>query len=125
MARMSPLMEDPPTPSTCAGCGALVTARAAFCSQCGQPLRGTAVPAPKKSKWYYNRWVVLLMLTPVALGPLALPFLWKSPGFSRTAKLMLTLITLAWTTAFVWYVMVRVVPAVQNEMRGLQSIYQF
>lgn len=122
---MSTFMEDPPSPTTCAGCGALAAARATYCSQCGQPLHPMATPALKKMKWYYNPWLVLLLLSPVALGPFALPLLWKSPRFTRGAKLALTLLTLAWTGWFVWYVLVKVVPAVQNELRGFQSIYQF
>ncbi len=122
---MGPLMEELPTPATCAGCGAFVPAHAAYCSQCGRPMHPTDAPAGRKPKWYYNQWLILFLLTPVALGPFALPLLWKSPRFTPAAKLVLTLLTLVWTAAFVWYVMAKAVPAIQNEMRGLQSIYQF
>lgn len=49
-----------------------------------------------KVGWYFGRSFVILMLF-VVLGPLALPFLWKSPRFSRPWKWALTLLTLAWT----------------------------
>jgi hypothetical protein len=55
------------------------------------------------TKWYLTRWFVLLMLTPLALGPFALPLLWKSPRFSRTAKWLLTLFTMGWTLWLIWY----------------------
>jgi hypothetical protein len=37
------------------------------------------------------RWAVLLWLF-VAMGPLALPMLWRSPHFSRRAKAVLTVL---------------------------------
>jgi hypothetical protein len=37
------------------------------------------------------RWAVLLWLF-VAMGPLALPMLWRSPCFSRRAKAVLTVL---------------------------------
>ncbi len=40
-------------------------------------------------KWYERPWGVLLLLF-VVLGPLGLPFLWRSSGFSRAAKVILT-----------------------------------
>lgn len=49
-----------------------------------------------QSKWYHSVWAVLLGLF-VVLGFLALPALWRSPRFSRVAKVVLTLATLAYT----------------------------
>jgi len=49
-----------------------------------------------KTKWYYSVWAVLLMLF-VVLGPLGLPFLWRSPRFVRWGKVTLTVVTLAYT----------------------------
>ncbi|HTL46719.1 MAG TPA: hypothetical protein VL688_01515 [Verrucomicrobiae bacterium] len=41
--------------------------------------------------WYYRRWIVILLLF-VVLGPLALPLLYKSPCFSKKAKVILTVL---------------------------------
>ncbi len=110
---------------TCQWCETVNPEGAKFCSQCGQALDHVmARPVPPKPKWYYNRWFVLIMLTPLVLGPFALPFLWKSPQFSRLAKLILTCLTLLWTILFVVYVIKRVVPAVTNEMNQLNAIFQ-
>ena len=84
----------------------------------------TGVPSPK-AKWYYNRWVVLVIITPLLLGPFGLPLLWKSPNFSRSAKIVLTIVTVIWTVLLIRYVIVRVVPAVTNEINQFKSTLQF
>jgi hypothetical protein len=57
----------------------------------------TQSPAPK---WCYRPvWVLLLLF--VVLGPLGLPYLWKSPGFSRGAKVVLTVLVAAYTVLLV------------------------
>ena len=40
------------------------------------------------SQWYYKRPAVILAL--ILLGPLAFPFLWKSPHFNVLSKIALT-----------------------------------
>ncbi len=47
-------------------------------------------------RWYHRRGVVLLLLF-VVLGPIGLPYLWKSPAFSRGMKIVLTLLVVAYT----------------------------
>lgn len=49
----------------------------------------------------YRRWVVLVLLF-AALGPLALPLLWRSPHFSRGWKIALTAAVLVLTAVLVW-----------------------
>ena len=80
---------------------------------------------PSRGRWYHNTWFVLLMISPVALGPFGLPLLWKSPRFSRTAKTGLTILTIGWTVLAVWYVVVVVLPAVQHEINQFNSSLQF
>ena len=118
-------MEVPTDTKTCASCGATTMAETTYCSHCGQRLDPTTQRTPPKSKWYYNVWFVLFILTPIVLGPFGLPLLWKSPNFSRTAKLTWTAVTMLWTGLFIWYVMLRVVPAVTNEFQQLNSVLQF
>ncbi|HLK13060.1 MAG TPA: hypothetical protein VKW76_16915 [Candidatus Binatia bacterium] len=43
-------------------------------------------------RWFDRPWLVLVLLFFV-LGPFALPLLWRSSGFSRPAKIVLTLAT--------------------------------
>jgi hypothetical protein len=46
--------------------------------------------------WYHRPvWVLLLLF--VVLGPLGLPYLWKSPGFSRGFKIVLTVLVVIYT----------------------------
>lgn len=46
-------------------------------------------------KWRHSRWGVLILLG--IIGPLALPFLWKSPFFGKWVKWLLTIFTLVLT----------------------------
>jgi hypothetical protein len=58
-------------------------------------------PSPPTSiKWYYRPVWVLVILFGV-LGPFGLPYLWKSPSFSRRLKVMLTILVLAYMTILV------------------------
>ena len=53
---------------------------------------GTPPPVP----WYLRPlWVVVLLF--FVLGPLALPYLWKSPRFSHGIKVALTIAVIAYT----------------------------
>lgn len=47
-------------------------------------------------KWYFKPWPVLALLF-LVLGPLGLPFLYKSPRFNRAWKVVLTLATVLYT----------------------------
>ena len=49
----------------------------------------------QSGKWYYSTWGVLILLG--TIGPLALPVLWRSPSFGKTAKWFLTIALLALT----------------------------
>ena len=80
---------------------------------------------PPRGRWYHNTWFVLLMISPVALGPFGLPLLWKSPRFSPSAKMGLTILTVVWTALAIWYVVAVVLPAVQNELNQFNSSLQF
>ena len=47
-------------------------------------------------KWYHRPvWVLALLF--LVLGPLALPYLWGSPRFSRLLKVALTVLVIAYT----------------------------
>ena len=68
-------------------------------------------------KWYYRPvWVLLLLF--VVLGPFGLPYLWKSPSFSRGMKVVLTVLLVAYMGAFVGET-VRLYRAVAAEMDAL------
>jgi hypothetical protein len=50
--------------------------------------------------WYYRPVGVLFLLF-VVLGPLGLPYLWKSPSFSRAFKAVLTGLVIAYTALLI------------------------
>jgi len=118
-------MEAEANTRACPACGTITVGAAKYCSVCGIPLDPAATPpAPSPSKWYHRVWFVLLMLTPFALGPFGLPLLWKSPQFSRRAKVILTLVTATWTIWFVIYFMTSVLPKVQQAIEQINSSLQ-
>ena len=70
-------------------------------------------------KWYYRPvWVLLLLF--VVLGPFGLPYLWKSPSFSRSSKVVLTVLVVAYMALFIEET-IRIFRAVESEMnvRGM------
>ena len=74
-------------------------------------------------KWYYRPvWVLLLLF--VVLGPLGLPYLWKSPAFSRSSKVVLTGLVVAYMALFIGE-MARVFRAVESEMNALGTVADF
>ena len=77
----------------------------------------TAEP-PVAIKWYYRPvWVLVLCF--VVLGPLGLPYLWRSPRFSRGAKIFLSGCVIVYTGLIVVET-VRLVQEVRDEMKALQ-----
>ena len=78
---------------------------------------------PSPLTWYYRPvWVLVLLF--LVLGPLALPYLWRSPSFSRRLKFVLTVLVIAYTGLFIDE-MIRVVRAVKNEMDPLGTVPDF
>ncbi len=51
-------------------------------------------------KWYLKPVGVILILF-VVLGPLGLPLLYKSPKFSKTLKIILTVIVILYTSLII------------------------
>ena len=74
--------------------------------------------SPVAVKWYYRPFSVLVLCF-VVLGPLGLPYLWRSPRFSRGAKIFLTGCVIVYTGLIV-VESVRLVQEVQDEMKALQ-----
>jgi low affinity Fe/Cu permease len=54
------------------------------------------VAAGSVTHWYHRPWAVVVLLF-VVLGPVGLPLLWKSPGFTRGWKIALTVATAVYT----------------------------
>ena len=54
-----------------------------------------------KVKWYLNPINVVLLLFFV-LGPFGLPLLYKSPKFSKTLKIILTVVVLFYTSYLIF-----------------------
>ncbi len=83
----------------------------------------TVTPDPGKPKWYYNIWLVLVMIFFV-LGPFALPLVWKHPRWSRGVKIGLTVVTGLYTIALVQMTL-QMVRAVTNELSQVNSAINF
>lgn len=96
----------------CIGCGKsicptciILYRNLIYCATCYAVVEVTntaiAEQDAKKKKWYYSVPFVLLMLFAVA-GPLAFPLLWKSPKFSFTSKIILTIAVTLLTIVLLW-----------------------
>jgi hypothetical protein len=72
------------------------------------------------TNWYYRPFWVLVLLFFV-LGPLGLPFLWRSPRFTRVLKVTLTVAVVVYTGLLVGETL-RVVEALWVEMREINLI---
>ena len=74
-------------------------------------------PGTPAVRWYHRPIPVLILLFFV-LGPLGLPYLWRSPRFTRALKVLLTVAVLAYTGLLVGET-IRIVQAVRVEMQEL------
>lgn len=55
---------------------------------------------PTALPWYHRPvWVLLLLF--VVLGPFGLPYLWRSPAFSRPVKIALTIAVAVYTVLLI------------------------
>jgi hypothetical protein len=78
---------------------------------------------PTSPKWYYRpMWVLVLLF--LVLGPLALPYLWRSPSFSRSWKVVLTVLVVAYVALLVDEA-IRVLRAITSEMDMLGTVTDF
>jgi hypothetical protein len=81
------------------------------------------VPEPAPLPWYHRPvWVLVLLF--VVLGPLGLPYLWRSPAFSRRAKLVLTALVAAYTGLFIGET-IHVVRAMMGDLDALEKATRF
>jgi len=55
----------------------------------------------EKGKWYLRPISVVLLLF-LILGPFGLPLLYKSPKFSRTSKIILTIAVIIYTSYLIF-----------------------
>ena len=81
-------MKDPKEGGLCWSCRKPADAPDSFCRFCGADLRSFP--------WYYQHWGIIL-LTFVALGPLSIVLVWRSPVLSRTGRWVYTVLLTAFT----------------------------
>ena len=63
--------------------------------------RGKMPEEGGKVKWYLRPVSVVLLLF-LVLGPFGLPLLYKSPKFSRTLKVILTIVVIVYTSYLIF-----------------------
>ncbi len=77
----------------CAGCGRAMEPLERVCGSCGQARSSS-------SSWRHNPWIILALLF-LIVGPLALPLLWKSEGFSAGQKVGVAVLNLIYTAGVI------------------------
>ena len=84
------MTEVPPAlPPLCRKCRRVIASAHKFCPHCGQR-------QDLGSAWYYHPvWILLLAF--LALGPLAIPLVWRSRQMSVTGKIVMTVAILLYT----------------------------
>lgn len=91
-----------PEKTVCRQCSGPLDAGAPVCPRCGAPAAGSVGYRPKPRRDWAESLAMVLFLLFAALGPLALPLLWRSPKFSRTWKIVLTILAAIQTALVVW-----------------------
>ena len=82
------------TPAPCWSCDRPIDPQDAYCRYCGQG-QGAFL------SWYYRPlWIGVLALT--ALGPFALPLVWRTPRLSRTAKWIASAVVVTFFGYLTW-----------------------
>ena len=78
----------------------------------------------EKVKWYLRPVAVLILLFFV-LGPFGLPFLYKSPKFSKALKIILTVLVTIYTFYLIYasFEIGREVYRKMEELQGISKIY--
>jgi lipopolysaccharide export LptBFGC system permease protein LptF len=85
---------------SCWRCGGPIDAADRYCRHCGQG-QGSLLA------WYYRPfWIAVLALT--ALGPFALPLVWRTPRLDRTGKVIASVIVIALTAWVGWELVIGV-----------------
>lgn len=110
------LIQAPPTTETtrtCPFCAEDIRQAAVKCRYCGEFLDK---PPRAKTRWYYSTITVIIAV--LAVGPFALPLVWRNPRYSFVTKLAVT-VGIIGLTVTLCYIMVAMYTYMLDQVRML------